>query len=182
MYGDRESPPRAHVNARDEETIVGIWTAHEAAVLRYAAHLLEGDMHQAQDVAQDTALQLWRHPDVPARSGSVRGWLFTVARNNVIDRSRRRDRRPPETVLTARALTSGPTVEDHADLVVADVTWRAALRVLDPRQRDAIELVYLHGLSVGRAAARLGVPEGTIKSRCHNGLKKLRQHVPTSEG
>jgi RNA polymerase sigma-70 factor (ECF subfamily) len=180
MHADRQRPGHEQDQAHDE-TIGRIWATHEAAVVRYAAHLLEGDIHLAQDVAQDTALQLWRHPEVPAQPGSIRGWLLTVARNNVIDRSRRRDRRPAETALTARALAAGPTAEDHAELVAAEVTWNAVLRVLDVRQRAAIELVYLQGLSVARAAARLGVPEGTIKSRCHLGLKRLRQHIRVSD-
>ncbi|MGV0798998.1 sigma factor, partial [Mycolicibacterium elephantis] len=60
--------------------------AHGQSLLRYVLRLTRGDMPFAEDVVQESLLRLWRRPEVLAQpSESVRAWLFTVARNQVID-------------------------------------------------------------------------------------------------
>ena len=63
-----------------------IHDAHSQALLRYVLRLTRGDMPFAEDVVQESLLRLWRKPDVLQQRGDgVRAWLFTVARNQVID-------------------------------------------------------------------------------------------------
>jgi RNA polymerase sigma-70 factor (ECF subfamily) len=102
----------------------------------------------------------------------VSTWLFAMARNRVIDRMRRRAVRPEVVVdLTDRALA-------HDDLELDRVleAWQLAegLSALSDDHRAAIVEVYYRGRSVAEAAAELGIPEGTVKSRVYYGLKALR--------
>jgi RNA polymerase sigma-70 factor (ECF subfamily) len=133
-------------------------------------------------VVQETLLRAWRTPSVLEQSrGSARGWLYTVARRIVIDewrtsRSRREvvtDQVPeqPSTELDALAAR---TVD--RDLVVA------ALRTLSREHREVVLECYFRGSTVAEAAAALGVPSGTVKSRTHYALRALRSAITEMGG
>ena len=66
-----------------------------------------------------------------------------------------------------------PAERDHADLVATSVTVQAALSELSEEHRVVIDQLYLQGRSLGEAAAALGVPTGTIKSRSYYALRAL---------
>lgn len=144
---------------------------HAGALYGYALRRL-GDRAAAEDAVQDALVAAWRHQDQydPAR-GSERQWLFGIARNVVADR-RRRDRR--------RALRAVPGVaseavdDDDLERVVEASLVVDALAALSPEHRSVIVAAYYDGQSVHEMAARFGVPEGTVKSRLHYGLRALR--------
>ncbi|WP_199433175.1 sigma-70 family RNA polymerase sigma factor [Qaidamihabitans albus] len=144
---------------------------HSAALWSYALHLTSGDRARAEDVVQETLLRAWRHPRVLDQSqGSARAWLFTVARRIAIDGWR------------SAAARSEVTTDAPPELSVPDGTERAvqgwlvadALGELSLRHREVLSLCYFQGLSVADAAVRLGVAEGTVKSRTHYALRALR--------
>ncbi|MBD7917810.1 sigma-70 family RNA polymerase sigma factor [Cellulomonas sp. Sa3CUA2] len=143
--------------------------AHAAALHRYVARLT--DPARAPDVVQETLLRAWRHPEVLTRpEPSVRAWLFTVARNLVVDDARSAHRRhetpsdaPPET-------DAGDTTQAVLDRwLVAD-----ALDALSPDHRAVVVGAYYGGRSVAELAAEHGIPPGTVKSRLHYALRALR--------
>jgi RNA polymerase sigma-70 factor (ECF subfamily) len=142
--------------------------------VRYATALCSGDHHAGEDVAQETAIRLWQRPWVLESEQSLSGWLRTVARNIVIDRARRRAARPPEVL---SVMQHEPAVADTADDVVAELAVDALLSGLSPAHRDALREVYARDQGVVRAAARLGIPVGTVKSRCHHALRDLRRRT-----
>ena len=145
---------------------------HASALWGFCLHLTGNDRAQAEDVAQETLLRAWRNASLLTESrGSVRSWLFTVARNIVIDewRSSRSHREfatadPPELDGTADG-----TDELLLSWVVAD-----ALRQLSEDHRAVLVECYYRGRSVAEAARRLQIPEGTVKSRTHYALRALR--------
>lgn len=145
---------------------------HAAALWAYCLHLVGHDRARAQDVCQETLLRAWQHPEVLARpSPRVRGWLFTVARNLVIDewRSGRARREtvtadPPETALG----------NEQVDQLLQAWVVAEAVGRLSPEHRKVLDECYYQGRSVADAARRLGVPEGTVKSRTHYALRALR--------
>src|SRR5690349_21992466 len=83
----KPQPDGAAVNVVGGEatTIKGLYDEHAAALWRYASRLT-GDRTRAQDVVQETLLRAWQHPEVANDSErSAQSWLFTVARNIIID-------------------------------------------------------------------------------------------------
>lgn len=131
---------------------------------------LTGDHAVAHDIVQETLLRAWRHPQViDPVSGSPRAWLFTVARNLVVDASRTRRSRS-ETVTAALPEQS---VDDTDDVLQSWVVAEA-LRQLSADHRAVLVECYYRGSSVAEAARRLDVPEGTVKSRTHYALERLR--------
>jgi RNA polymerase sigma-70 factor (ECF subfamily) len=101
----------------------------------------------------------------------VRGWLLTVARNIITDRARAKAARPTE---VAETPVTGPIEDDHAEQVVNTVVVLEALETLSPEHRDVLVELYYRGRSVVEAAAALGVPPGTVKSRSYYALRALR--------
>lgn len=133
--------------------------------VRLATRLL-GDRAAAEDVAAEAMARTYaRWPKVsglPYRDG----WVLKVATNLAIDRLRRR---PPE-------LVPAPA-DDFEDGVELRLALNAALLTLAPRQRQAIALRYLGGLSNDEVAQALGISLGSVKTHIHRGIHGLRSRL-----
>ena len=108
--------------------------------------------------------------------GSLRGWLFAILRNAIIDQSRARSARP---ALTQAAASTQEAVVDggtDADIDAALLSWQVeeGLRRLTEEHRVAIVETYYRARPAAEVAASLGVPVGTVRSRLYYGLKALR--------
>lgn len=98
-----------------EEFLAALYARHGAVLLRYAARLLGGDWHRAEDVLQEAAIRAWQHADVlDPTAEALRPWLFTVVRNLVIDGYRARQARPPEADDPDMTYLPVPDGVDHA--------------------------------------------------------------------
>lgn len=148
-----------------------IHEAHSQALLRYVLRLTRGDMVFAEDVVQESLLRLWGKPDVLAQcTNRVRAWLFTVARNQVID-----DRRSAR---YTRELRTDSVPERPSPDVIGPAfdKWilSDALMSLSADHRSAVVRAYYLGETVADIAAHERIPEGTVKSRLHYALRALR--------
>ncbi|BBX04427.1 RNA polymerase subunit sigma [Mycolicibacterium moriokaense] len=150
-----------------------LYQEHAAALWRYAVRLT-GDTARAEDVVQETLLRAWRHPEVTDDTErSARGWLFTVARNLVID-----DRRSAR----FRSESGTPDMEQAADRAGPDEVETAldrmllteAMAQLSEDHRAVISRAYYQGATTAQIAADLQIAEGTVKSRLHYGMRALR--------
>lgn len=144
---------------------------HAAALWGYCLQLTGHNHARAEDVVQETMLRAWRHISTLDQSrGSVRSWLFTVARNLVIDdwRSRRSQREVPV------AEVPETLEQDRTDQLLQAWLVAEALSRLSSEHRAVLLECYYRGRPVADAARVLGVPEGTVKSRTHYALRGLR--------
>jgi RNA polymerase sigma-70 factor (ECF subfamily) len=157
----------------DEVLLRGLFDNHAGALLQHVLPLTGGDRGRAEDIVQETPIRAWQHPDaVRPDSGPVRPWLYTVARNLAVDAIRRRTARPREVSDAPLALVESP--EDDIERAVESWVMSDALDSLRPEHRDVLVQVYYQGRSVAEAAAALGIPAGTVKSRTYYALRSLK--------
>lgn len=153
-----------------------IHAEHGPVLLAFATRLCNGDRARAEDVVQEVLVRAWRHPEVSSggREGE-RAWLMTVTRNVAIDVYRAQKSRPAEIGGDAidHAAATQPTA-DEIDRAVEAWTVSAALDSLPEHHRDVLIETFFRGKSVAEAAATLGIPAGTVKSRSYHALRALR--------
>lgn len=153
-----------------------LYDEHAAALWRYALRLT-GDPARAEDVVQETLLRAWRHPDVtsdPERS--ARAWLFTVARNLIID-ERRSARFRSESVTAEMEQVADRPGPDDVDSALDRLLIGTALGQLSDEHRAVIKRAYYQGWTTSQIAADLDIPEGTVKSRLHYAVRALRLNL-----
>ena len=144
---------------------------HQAPLLGFVLPLVNGDLQAAEDVVQETMLRGWQHSTElePERVGS---WLHTVARNLAISvYHRRRRARPQEVPLDENAL---PHADDDVDRMSDAWLLATAVNGLNPAHRAVITELFYHRKTVAEVSEMLGIPEGTVRSRCFYGLRALR--------
>jgi RNA polymerase sigma-70 factor, ECF subfamily len=160
--------------ARDEVALMQqVHDEHADVLWRFCLRLVGNDRAHAEDVAQETLLRAWRHRTVlEGPPAAVRSWLFTVARNIVIDDWRSRRARPEVPVAEVPEQRRGD--DDQSDQLLLSWMVAEALTHLSEDHRTVLLECYYRGRSVAEAARLLGVPEGTVKSRTHYALRALR--------
>jgi RNA polymerase sigma-70 factor, ECF subfamily len=130
----------------------------------------------AQDVVQDVFVELWCHPQrYDATLGGLRTYLTMCARHRALDVLRSELRRAGREERHARLLPAPRQPSPGEEVADADAASavRAAVRTLPPDQRRVVELAYFGGLSYRDVAERIGIPEGTAKSRVRLALARL---------
>jgi RNA polymerase sigma-70 factor (ECF subfamily) len=161
----------ARVGERDREAFELLYGRYVRPVFSLALRRL-GDRGHAEDAVQEAFTAIWRSASTyrPER-GAAGGWIYTVARNAIVDRLRRNGPAVDAELPELAAVERGPAQQAED----ADVAWRVhrALEELQPREREVIELAYWSGMSQSEVADYLGLPLGTVKTRTRNGLAKL---------
>ncbi|MFD1522975.1 sigma-70 family RNA polymerase sigma factor [Pseudonocardia yunnanensis] len=141
---------------------------------------LTGDRGRAEEVVQEALVRAWRHAGhLDLGSDATRGWLFTVARNLVADLWRS-DAARPVTISDERMLRAA-SVADGVEQAVQRWALADALHQLKREYRDVLIAIYYEGRTIADAAARLGLPSGTVKSRTHHALRALRHVLEGAE-
>ena len=130
------------VEGGEATTFKALYDDHAAALWRFAWRLT-GDRGRAQDVVQETLLRAWRHPEVANDSErSARSWLFTVARNMIIDESRSlRFRREVSTLDDSGAPERA--CPDEVNAALDRLLIGEALARLTPEHRAVVQRSYL---------------------------------------
>lgn len=159
----------------DEDALQALMDRYGATIRQYAYHRT-GDMQLAEEITQDTLLKAWQQARQAKIYGYLRAWLLRVARNDAVDRLRRKQ---PilEEFHAEHAKQYSAMQQPTSDMV--EEAWLAtevdaALAELQPIHREVLELIFYRGLHYNEVSSVLRVPLGTVKSRRHDAVKALR--------
>jgi len=145
-----------------------------AARLDGAARLILRDPELARDAVQEALIRAWRDLSGLRDPDRFESWLHRLTVNACLDLARRRQRRAREVELTA---LHSPRVTDSANAFLDRDLLATALRRLDPEWRALVVMHYYLGMPVPDAAASLGIPLGTAKSRLNRAIVQMREIV-----
>jgi RNA polymerase sigma factor (sigma-70 family) len=180
---ERTDVMRSHSDARlaariaaGDDLALGVLYDQYSPLIFGLARKVTGSLSGAEDVTQDSFASLWEQIGrFDVARGSLRAFLFTIAYRRAVDWVRR------EVSATRRAATAGAigstervAPPDEALASDESARLRQALIDLPIEQRHAVVLAYYDGLSYRQVASRLGIPEGTAKSRLRLALARLR--------
>jgi RNA polymerase sigma-70 factor (ECF subfamily) len=156
--------------------------AFEELHRRYARSVLGialrrlGDRGRAEDATQETFASIWRSAGrYDPHRGAPASWLYTVARNAIVDGLRRR----PEPTVDDPPEVASPEPGPDAAAESEWVAWRVhrALETLPGDERRLVELAYWSGLSQTEIADYVGIPLGTVKTRTRAALRRLADEL-----
>jgi len=170
---DPEAGLMLRIRNGDEAAFSELMTGYEKKVLNFFLRM--GVQYDAEDLAQQTFLRLYRYRYRYQPRAKVSTFLFLLARQVWIDELRKRTRR--KRLADALALeTQGEMAPSVAEEVSARDTTdvQQALARLPESMRIVVELGVYQELSYSEIAEILGIPEGTVKSRMFNALAQLR--------
>jgi RNA polymerase sigma-70 factor (ECF subfamily) len=151
-------------------------------VVRSLARMRLPDPALAEDVVQNALLSIHRarHTYRPERPFGP--WMRTIVRNASIDALReQRRRKGRERDLDLAELPADPTAEGQPDAGELSPELALALEALPAKQREAVVMMQLEGLSVAEAAARANVSPGALRVRAHRGYRALRAQLERRE-
>jgi RNA polymerase sigma-70 factor (ECF subfamily) len=158
------------IGGGDRDAFETLYGRYARAVFGLALRRL-GDREYAEDAVQDTFTAIWRSAkSYRSERGPGAPWLYTVARNAIVDRARsRRDvtGEPPDVASNE----AGP--DDQAVAGWEAFVVHRAFAELPDNERAVLELAYWSGLSQSEIAGFLNLPLGTVKTRTRNGLARL---------
>lgn len=171
---------------------------HSPEVYRFVLRFTQSSV-AAEDVVQETFLQLYRSADQFDASRRVKPWLFTIAANKARDYLRRRGRKrevPLDAPIDAEAgagrrfvdMLAKNAAQDDADAAFEERRHavRSVVEQMPDRLREVLVLAYFHRFPYRQVAEITGVPLGTVKSRLHAAIthfgRRYREHIRLSGG
>lgn len=140
-------------------------------MLTKAAWLYLADAHAAEDAVQETFLAAWDAAKRTTDHTCLRAWLFGILANHCRKHVRAATRRRRRERLVA---ANRPVLAEADAAALRLEALQKALGRLGDEHREVVILRFWQGLSVEETAAALGVPPGTVKSRCHAAIARLR--------
>ena len=169
----RTSRPRCWARGGGDvgEPLAGLYRLYGSRLFGLGLRLL-GERGMAEEMVQETFVRLWRSASRydPAR-GTVKTFIFTIARRVAVDLLRRSASRP--LAWGNEPAEDEPTNEDF-DALVLSLDVRDAIEGLPRKHRSVLELILDEDLSQHAIAERLGIPLGTVKTRSFYGMRALR--------
>lgn len=157
---------------RDDGEPVGLAELYElmGRAIFTTAYVITGHREDAEDILQDTLVEIYQDARFYRPRTNPRAWVLTVTRHTALDAVRKRTRHATAPLDTAEALPTPP--DAHEEL---SALWDL-LAVLSPEERELVVLRLYHGLSHGEIAETLRISTAAAQKRYRRAIDKLRAH------
>jgi len=165
----------AAAKAGDREAFERLLRQYERLVLATALRLL-GNLEDAQDAAQEVFLKLHRNLAQVQSSGNFPGWLYRVT-VNVCHDQRRKKSEVTSVEDAAEVVARGSDPQQELTEAERRRALELSLRLLSPKEREALVLRDLEGLSTADVAAALNVTEATVRSQISKARVKVKTFI-----
>jgi RNA polymerase sigma-70 factor (ECF subfamily) len=160
---------------RDTSALEALYRLYAQRITRFVAHLLK-DAQEANDITQDVFMRVWRYAAAfdPQRCAHPAGWLYQVARNQVMTELANRSRVQLQGDEELLEQAAEPDERHAARGVVNSEAFARALQGLSAHQRQVVHLRFYSDMSLQEIADNLQVPLGTVKTWLHRSLLQIR--------
>ena len=157
---------------RDNGEPVGLAELYElmGRAIFTTAYVITGHREDAEDILQDTLVEIYQDARFYRPRTNPRAWVLTVTRHTALDVVRKRTRHATAPLDTAEALPTPPDTEEELAAL-----WDL-LAVLSPEERELVVLRLYHGLSHGEIAETLRISTAAAQKRYRRAIDKLRAH------
>ncbi|MFO0696445.1 MAG: sigma-70 family RNA polymerase sigma factor [Polyangiales bacterium] len=160
----------------DREALGVLYDRHAGLALALARRML-GEVREAEDLVHDVFVEVWqRAGDYDPSRGSVKTWILVRVRSRCLDRKKSPSRTRRVALADPPSIADDPARTDPSR-GIDGARLGAALAALTEEQRAVLVLGYFEGLSSSEIAERLGIPLGTVKSRVHAAMARLREQL-----
>ncbi len=157
---------------RDDGEPVGLAELYElmGRAIFTTAYVITGHREDAEDILQDTLVEIYQDARFYRPRTNPRAWVLTVTRHTALDAVRKRTRHATAPLDTAEALPTPPDAHEEFSAL-----WDL-LAVLSPEERELVVLRLYHGLSHGEIAETLRISTAAAQKRYRRAIDKLRAH------
>lgn len=152
-----------------------LYARHSRPLFAFVKRMLS-DVHEAEDVLNESFLTLVRQRDAASKAESLRAWLFTVARNQCLNRLRSQRRGARAVDAASERDEAQPSPEQALEQRGTADKLRVAVEKLPAPMAELYQL-RARGLAYDEIASVLQVPVGTVKSRVHEMVRRLREEI-----
>ncbi len=176
------------VARRDEEAFSRLYDRYQASVTAHLARIVR-DSGTADDMTQETFLRIWHRAGQWTGEGSFRSWMLRIATNLAFNHLRNIKRRREQPIVLARPMEEDEEEERTIPSWMIDASTRGPDEVLERAEQRRLLRRFVGGLSEEKqevfrmvhdeemqtreVAEKLGIPEGTVKSRVHHARKAI---------
>jgi len=175
----------------DQDAFTHLVHRHKQNVFRFVLSKVK-DRELASDLTQDVFVKLFKAADLYQSTGKFRSWLFRMAQNICIDYHRKQQKASILSLHnksgTDNELTLIDQIEDETTNPEKETEFTELQEVIEQafdslpdKQRTALVLCQYHGMSYQEIASIQNVPVGTVKSRIHNALIKVRDFLKEND-
>ena len=167
-------------SAGDQQAFEYLFTRYrDALTLLFEQRL--GDRDMASDLLQETFIKVYLHLDQYSKSYTFGQWIYTIARNTLVDHIRRKAEDLPIDERFRPPQATTPTPEESVIITQSHNHFYAALEELSDEYREVIEMRFLEEYSYEEIAEKLGKPLNTIKTQIRRARAAICQIILDKE-
>ena len=177
MIANDEQVLLSRLQQRDEKALEELYECLKVNIFSLAFQMLKSK-EEAEEVLQDTFLKLFKKADgYKPRRGSVRAYIYTIARNECISRLRAKQVRPKIEESWQSETIEGIMQEENKTDPIDQIVIAKALDHLREEDRDLVRQAFFCGYSHKELANNMGLPLGTVKTRIRQALLRMRRYL-----
>jgi len=167
------------IAGQDQAALRGLYARHQTQVFRFLLRLVRQEAI-AEELTNEVFMEAWRNAASFEGKSSAKTWLLSIAHHRAVSVLRRRRE---ENWNEAEAAEIADVKDDpEVELQKTDkaAILRRCLETLSPEQREVIDLVYYHEMSIGEVSSIVGIPESTVKTRMFYARKRMSELLKTA--